>query len=320
MDNMLKTFRETTEMIRQGKLLHIAGVESLLRDLPAGNWIGGSTGRFMGVGRGEERVIGPLLEVRELPFEKYKILSYDEENLPNLTRDAYKNGFSIVILPYRRDLSGRYAKNASGIVDGFLPNVIGWVSGADTTPVREKAITINGRTDDIFSEKAVAVHVALPVGKRAGVVVANLFEPDRSKPAVSFANDGDNVESCFINGSETLFAEYLLQNDIDISAPLIGDYAGREVNVSFRDVQKNRVQFFAPVFRGVNYNFAKNASSRVPAHYRQGDGVIFACDDILNLVFTRSRGINAGGLSDRAAGDEIACRVMNQTLLCLTMI
>jgi hypothetical protein len=44
---MLLSFDETAKMIASGKFLHIAGTENLLKKLPKGNWIGGSTEYFM---------------------------------------------------------------------------------------------------------------------------------------------------------------------------------------------------------------------------------------------------------------------------------
>ena len=41
------TFDEASGLISSGKLLHIAGTEALLRKLPEGSWIGGSTEYFM---------------------------------------------------------------------------------------------------------------------------------------------------------------------------------------------------------------------------------------------------------------------------------
>ena len=44
---MLMTFEETSKLIKEGKILHIAATEALLKKLPKGNWIGGSTEYFM---------------------------------------------------------------------------------------------------------------------------------------------------------------------------------------------------------------------------------------------------------------------------------
>ena len=40
---MFITFEETSKLITDGKILHIAGTEDLLKKLPKGKWIGGST-------------------------------------------------------------------------------------------------------------------------------------------------------------------------------------------------------------------------------------------------------------------------------------
>ena len=40
---MLMTFDQASNLINDSRLLHIAGTENLLKKLPKGNWIGGST-------------------------------------------------------------------------------------------------------------------------------------------------------------------------------------------------------------------------------------------------------------------------------------
>jgi len=40
---MFKTVEETNELIAAGKLLHISGSETLVRQLRKGKWIGGTT-------------------------------------------------------------------------------------------------------------------------------------------------------------------------------------------------------------------------------------------------------------------------------------
>ena len=68
---MLLTFDEVSKKIKEGSVLHIAGTETLLRKLPKGNWLGGSTEYFMADDGG--KVSGELLFVTEFPFNNFSI-------------------------------------------------------------------------------------------------------------------------------------------------------------------------------------------------------------------------------------------------------
>ena len=55
MDRSMLSIQEVRMKIEQGKRLLLAGDESLLRELPAGNWIGGTIPYFMTETGGESR-------------------------------------------------------------------------------------------------------------------------------------------------------------------------------------------------------------------------------------------------------------------------
>ena len=62
-----------------------------------------------------------------------------------------------------------------------------------------------------------------------------------------------------INGVKTNFAEYLRSNGIDIRLPMVANYNGAVVNISFQEIneQDKTVSFYAPVFRNVKYKLAQ---------------------------------------------------------------
>ena len=107
---MLISYETASKLIEAGRLLHIAGTEDLLKKLPKGKWIGGSTEYFMAKEGG--KVSGDLLFVTDFSetksvYEKFKIQSYDEKNISKVSVDAYENGFSILIVP----LTARFIRN-----------------------------------------------------------------------------------------------------------------------------------------------------------------------------------------------------------------
>jgi len=84
---MLLTYNETAKRIEAGESLHIAGSEALLRKLPKGNWIGGSTEYFMS--RSGCKTADDALSVLSFHDAEVSIGTYDEKNIHTMTLDAF---------------------------------------------------------------------------------------------------------------------------------------------------------------------------------------------------------------------------------------
>jgi len=112
---MLISPQEAAKLIETGKVFHIAGTEALLKKLPKGNWIGGSTEYFIAKTGGE--VSNEKLSVVELPCEDFSIKAYGATEIGNVATDAFDNGFSIVIVPFDSAVHKEYARNAPGYKD-----------------------------------------------------------------------------------------------------------------------------------------------------------------------------------------------------------
>ncbi|MDR2770437.1 MAG: hypothetical protein LBB57_00190, partial [Clostridiales Family XIII bacterium] len=236
---MLKTFEETVALIAEKKLLHISGTEALLRKLPAGNWIGGSTEYFLEETGGQIR--NDALDVMELAFSEYRFASYDAATLPKLTKDAYDNGFSVVILPFDSEVHKQYAQNAADYEDIFLKNVVGWISGVNLEAADQRPIAVNGSAGEVLTDKAAVLHIGLPKGKLARLNIVNIFSADEKSPIITFSEDGFGVKNCFVDGKETVFADYIAQNKLDTKLPLVGDYSGAGVNISIKSIADGAV-------------------------------------------------------------------------------
>jgi hypothetical protein len=253
--DMLISFDETVKLIAEGDPLHIAGSESLLRQLPQGKWVGGSTEYFMSKKSGGI-ITNELLHVFRYPYN-CTIKSYDADTIENVAVDGYENGFSIVIVPYDSEVHRIYARNAMGFDDMFIKNVIGWVSGVNLNVEGQVPITVNGETGEIFTDKSAVMHVEVPDDKSVGIDMINIFEQDDSSARISFLDDGFSASDCLVDGVVTNFAEYLAAKRIDTKLPLIGEYSGGFMNVSVKSVENGVVNFYAPVFKGIEYKTAK---------------------------------------------------------------
>ncbi|MDR1496314.1 MAG: hypothetical protein LBS67_05290 [Clostridiales Family XIII bacterium] len=315
---MQLTLEQTIREIEAGKLLHIAGAEKLLRLLPEGNWIGGSTEHFLTEEGGT--VTDKLLNVVTLPFEEYRISSYDVDTIEHITADVYGNGLTIVVLPFNSDVHTKYALDSDEFEDFFTNAICGWISGYNIVSDRHVAVTANGKAGEISETDAVALHIGLPDGKTAKIDMINIFEPDMEKPVVIFKGDSLDVNRCIVDGEEVNFAQYLRESNINTNLPLVGDYSGTGVNISFRDISTNMVHLYAPVKAGVEYRFARDLEDYEGAFKDKLTSIdhkeyIFACNCILNFVNGRMRGKDIGGLYGPVTFGEVAWKVVNQTLV-----
>jgi hypothetical protein len=319
---MLMTFDQANKLISGNKVLHIAGTESLLRKLPKGNWIGGSTEYFMAKDGG--KVSGELLFVTELPCKSFTIKSYSADNIRNVAEDASDNGFSIVIVPFDSDVHKEYAQNAEGFNKMFLRNVAGWVSGLNLGKSDQTPIAVNGAIAQVLTNDAVALHLEVPEGKKVSIGIINIFEQDANSPLIEFKEEGFSVRKCLIDGKEMVFADYIKENAIDTKLPLVGNYSGTGINVSFKSIADGVVHLYAPVFSGIKYRMAKEISdyekvfnSRLKEF--KDASAAFSCNCILNFLYGELEGKVIDAFTGPITFGEIAYQLVNQTLVYVTV-
>ncbi|MDR3294613.1 MAG: hypothetical protein LBT26_02120, partial [Clostridiales Family XIII bacterium] len=317
---MLKTFEQAAALIGEKKLLHISGSGKLLRNLPDGNWIGGSTEYFMEENGGQ--ISDTLLDVQELAFGTYKLASYGTAELPSITTDAYPNGFSVIILPFDSEVHRQYAQNAADYDNIFLKNIVGWISGLNLNAPEQIPIAVNGSTGEAFADKAVVLHISLPEDKTVCMSIVNIFTPDANSPLITFGADGFNTETCLVDGKEVVFADYIAENGLDTKLPLVGDYSGAGINISIKSIDGGTVHFYAPVFKGIQYRFAESIPDYAAAFNEKikelgGADAEFSCNCILNFLYGELEGKKLGGFYGPITFGEIAWQLLNQTLVYL---
>ena len=320
---MLKTFEQASVLIAENKLLHISGAEALLRKLPWGNWIGGSTEYFLDESGGQVR--NDVLDVLELNFTRYKFASYDTRTLPDITHDSYDNGFSVIILPFDSEVHRQYAQNASDYEGIFSKNIVGWISGTNLDATGQTPVAVNGASGDVLADKAAVLHVSLPKGKIAHINIVNIFSADPKSSAITFPEDGFTVKNCFVDGKETVFADHIVRNNLDTKLPLVGDYSGAGVNFSVKSMNDGTVNLYAPVFKGIVYRFAEAIPDYVEAFHGNireiaNKDSVFACNCLLNFLYGDLKGKNIGGFYGPITFGEVAWQLLNQTLVYLQIV
>ncbi|ALG67550.1 DUF6976 family protein [Beggiatoa leptomitoformis] len=319
---MLITVEQAIQAIQAGKTLFLAGDEDLLRQLPRGKWIGGSIPYFMSEAGG--LCTATQLFATEAPpmVQAIDIREYDKNTLENIPHDAPENGFTLLIIPSFSSAHIAYAHNAPNYPSLFLKPIIGWIAGVHLERFGELMPTVfNGETGAISNQHAIAMHLSLPTNYMALIHILNLFKPS-GDDVITFDNEGFMVKECLVNGKKWRFAEYLLHKKADIRYPLVADYCGALVNVSFQGVDRETgmVHLYAPVFKNVPYKLAHPLTDYIGAFYNafpKDAQPVFACNCILNYLYSELEGKITMPITGPMTFGEIAYQLLNQTLVYL---
>ncbi len=202
--------------------------------------------------------------------------------------------------------------------------VFGWVAGIDLNS-KDIPKTFNGITDTSNYDKAIAIHVKLPIDKVARLEIVNIFKQDINGIEIQPLEDGFEISDCLINGKKTNFAKYIKDNKIDIKSPLTTNYSGAIINVSFKDIdaENNKVELYAPVFKDAVYrlsipvnDYASNFERNIP---KINTSVEFACNCILNYLYGELEGKRIENFTGPITFGEIAYTLLNQTMVYLVI-
>ncbi len=311
------------ELINAGKRLHIAGEEQLLRQLPKGEWIGGTIPYFMDSEGGV--CSRDRLYVTEMPEQvnKTRVVAYTAGELKQLPQNNFDNGFSLIILPAGSKVHLAFAQGAPEIDGIFLTPLAGWVAGvflADLGKVMPK--TFNGSTGEVFEDKAIVMHLGLPDEYSASVNIINLFHQGDG-PVLRFEETGFSATEAVIDGVRQPLAPWYHDHNLDTRLPLVANYGGAMINVSHQEVpSQGEVTFYAPVFAGVEYRLAASVGDYVEELGRAmpvgPTSVAFSCNCILNYLYGELEGRKLP-LGGPVTFGEVAYQLLNQTLVYLTI-
>jgi hypothetical protein len=108
-----------------------------------------------------------------------------------------------------------------------------------------------------LGDAAAVMRMKLSADRLAQIKIINLFQPGNGD-TICFPASGFSAKAAIVNGKECNFAEYLQSIKADVRLPLVANYCGATVNVSLKSINapNGRVEFFAPVNSGVEYNLA----------------------------------------------------------------
>ncbi len=325
MHKVLYNVAETSEMISQGRRMSLSGDEGLLRQLPAGQWVAGTSPYFIAETGGV--VTRDKIHVDELPdfVESTMIKLYDETTIQGVCRDIPENGFAIIIIPANCRVHLNFALKAHTFEEFAARPLVGWVSGVhldDLGQVSPKVFC--GEQSLALENQAVVMHVRLPANKTGELGILNMFEQSVGD-TIMFPNDGFEATEVCVNGKPHRLADYIHEKSLATRLPLVADYNGTLVNVSFQqvDMASGKVTFYAPVFKGVEYRHAKRLANYVSEFTQRmpvtNGNVAFSCNCILNFVYSKLEGKRTGQITGPVTFGEIGNRLLNQTMAYLTI-
>ncbi|HCD51219.1 MAG TPA: hypothetical protein DEQ34_02130 [Balneolaceae bacterium] len=324
MDAQLYETEHIQKLITSGKKLILAGDEAVLKKLPRGNWIAGTIPYFMDKDGG--KFSKEMIYATVLPdyIYEYNIVVYNQEQLQNVYKDAYTNGFSVIILPGSSDIHYSFSLNSPKYPNFAVRPLVGWVAGTDLDEVGMKEPKVFDGVDPMgFEDSAVVMHVGLPPSKVVDIDIVNIFEPGDGDE-LRFPVDGFFAKDVIVNGERKNFAEYIRENNIDTKLPLVADTYGTMVNTSFQRVEEHRVFFYAPVFADTTYRIAKPFNDYVQEFEQMtpdglGEKTFFSCNCILNYLYAELEGKQTIGFTGPVTFGEVAYQLLNQTMVYLTI-
>lgn len=327
MPSVMHSVDEVRDLIQSGKALLLAGDEAQLAKLPKGNWIGGTIPYFIGDEGGV--CSRELIHVTMLPdaVAEVSLDRYDENTISTVYQDGTNVGFSLIIIPASSATHLAFALNAPTYPSFGVKPLIGWISGVHLSELGVATPKVfDGRTGEALANGAMVLRAKLAPGKLADVGIVNIFEPGEGS-TIKFDTDGFSAKEAVIDGKKRPLAAWLKENAIDTRYPLVADYMGTQVNVSFQavDDESGEVTFYAPVFAGVEYRTARPVGDYV-AEFDQRVPEIstghmaFACNCILNYLYSELEGKKTGAITGPITFGEIAYQLLNQTLAYLLIV
>ena len=323
---MLCSLHEASELVKEGSPLIVSGNPELIRRLPAGNWIGGST-PFLLTRKGGTSSHDCVM-VRKLPPEAklQSIQRYGVGGLRYLAEDIPDNGFTIIIVPGSTLVHQTFAKEAYTYEGIQKKAIVGWITGVRSgSGFFGRPQAFFGPRRQAIEDEAVAIHMTLPEGIHAKIQVINAFVPGDGDE-ITFPSEGFSATHATINGETVIFAEYIEKKKIDPRLPLVTRHGKSFINVSIgsRSIEDAKVSFFAPVFRNQVYKFAAEVGDMTEMLQQEvdkhKDHPIFSCTCIGNFIYGIMDGkFDPGNFTGPISFGEIAQVLHNQTFTYLSL-
>lgn len=321
----LLSLTEAVARIVAGDRMVVSGEEALLRELPKGEWIGGTIPYFVNADGG--MMTKEKLFVSSMPpaVTAFTTRFYDEDKLGDLIADEPQHGFSYIILPAFTAVHKTFAKTIQGFPAVYDRPLMGWVAGVGLDEIgSQQPKVVDGRTGTWSTSRALCMHAELAMGVVAEIGIVNPFRQG-SGDVITVDRTAFHARTVRINGKEENFSEYLSALNVDLRLPLVANYSGAMINVSIKSVDPSakRVDFYAPLFPDVEYRLAEPIAD-FEAAFAHGiaqidDEPVLSVNCVLNYAYGCFQGHGAGEFVGPMTFGEIAYGLLNQTLVYMVL-
>jgi hypothetical protein len=321
----LLSAEETAARIAAGDALLLAGDEALLRQMPRGDWIGGTIPYFVSDEGGvttKEKLFASALPPAVVSFSTR---FYSEAELPALIADEPRHGFSFIILPAFAAVHKAFAKNVPGYRGVYERPLMGWVAGVELDEVdTRRPKVVDGRTGTWSECDALCLHAHLIDDVAAEIGIINPFTQGAGD-VITVERPSFHAGIARINGEPMNLAQYFTSRNVDPRLPLVADYSGAMVNVSIKsvNVREGRVDFYAPLFPDVEYRLAVPVADYEEAFAREIAKIsalpMLSVNCVLNYSYGKLKGPLAGDFTGPITFGEIAYGLLNQTLVYMVL-
>lgn len=325
MERKLYTKDEVNNFILQGKVMVLSADENVINQLPAGNWIAGTTPYFMDKEKGVfSKDLIFVDDFSEIAID-FKIETYNHESIKNLAENSFLNGFTVLILPLDTQVYSEFALKSLTYENIYRNPLVGYVAGFDFKDFgKAKSKIVNGLKSEVHENLAIAMHIALPNNKIARTEIINLDSILENSAQIVFPKTSFSQSDCLINGEKANIAEYLIQIAYKNEAPrpLIANTNGALINRDIKtiDIENKQVSFFSPVYADDIYYLTKAESdyqfrfNKYLNEYNQQPVYTTICVSYYLLGELEHKKIGIEGIF---AFGEIAYQLLNKTLVLL---
>lgn len=325
MNNQYLSVADAAALISSGAPVIVAATENVLDKLPRGKWVGASTPYFMTADGGRQSTSEVFCTVVD-EAEEVTVANFGLTDLAHIPRDGYDRGFSYVVLPGFSESHRVFALEAPSYEGIFDRPLMGWIAGVDVGDIgKVSPVVFDGTTGEKLADAAVVMHVRLPDGETADIDIVNLFEQGDGA-SIEFPETGWSASTCTVDGVSVNFAQWIAENNIDTRQPLVANYSGTMINVSFQAIndEAGTVDFYAPVVAGEIYKIAKSVPDYSAAYAQGVSGAASAenqlsCNCILNYLYAELEGKSTSGFVGPVTFGEVAYILLNQTLVHLSV-
>jgi hypothetical protein len=162
--------------------------------------------------------------------------------------------------------------------------------------------------------------------KYGDIGVINIFEQPETGDTIECKADGFSAKESIVNIKIINFVDYFNYQLVDARCPLVANYNGVMVNISYQsvDIQNNTVHFYAAIFQNITCKQAKSVENYVKSFLQKAankapESNVLSFHCILNCLYGELEEKKCEGFIFLCTFGEIVYQLLNETLVYLVI-